>query len=57
MGAKEADIDFSETEKEMNRKISLIFVESADKLRKENKELLNNIINGFVVKGYLRVFE
>lgn len=57
IGAKEKEIDFKETEKELSRKVSLLFIESFEKLRKENRELLNNLINGFVIKGYAKVFE
>ncbi|MEM2865277.1 MAG: nucleotidyltransferase domain-containing protein [Candidatus Bathyarchaeia archaeon] len=55
VGAKERDIDFSGMEEAMNRKISLLFVEDMAELKK-NRELLNNLINGFVLKGYLEVF-
>ncbi len=57
VGAKEREIDFKETEKELGRKISLLFIDSFEKLRKNNRELLNNLINGFVIKGYAKVFE
>ncbi|MEM5802282.1 MAG: nucleotidyltransferase domain-containing protein [Candidatus Aenigmatarchaeota archaeon] len=54
-GAKEVKIDFKEIENKLNRKISLLFIEDIGKLKKENPELLNNLINGFVIKGYLKV--
>ncbi len=56
IGAKEKDIDFKEAEEDLNRKVSPLFIESFEKLRKENRELLNNLINGFVIKGYAKVF-
>ncbi len=56
IGAKEKEIDFKETEKELGRRVSLLFIESFEELRKKNRELLNNLINGFVIKGYAKVF-
>jgi len=56
VGAKEKDIDFKDKERELNRRISPLFIESFEKLRKKNRELLNNLINGFVIKGYAKVF-
>lgn len=56
IGAKEKELDFSEVEKAINRKVSLIFADSLKKLRTENRELSNNLLNGFVIKGYLKVF-
>ncbi len=56
VGAKEKYIDFKGIEKEINRTVSLLFIDSMDRHIKENKELSNNILNGFVVKGYLKVF-
>jgi len=51
--AKEKDIDLKKFEKKLNRKISLHF---EDDIPKIPKELLNNVINGIVVSGYLKVF-
>lgn len=51
--AKEKDVDLKKFEKKLNRKISLHFEEDVPKIP---KELLNNIINGIVVSGYLKVF-
>ncbi len=56
-GAKEKEINLKKIEKDINRNISILFIESPQKLKKENKELLNNLLNGIVVKGYFRVFE
>lgn len=55
VGAKEVDIDLKEIEKRMGRRVSLLYIGSLKKLIKENKELSNNIFNGFVLKGYLKV--
>lgn len=40
-------------EKALNRKISIFFEENFSRL---SKELKNNILNGIVLKGYLKVF-
>ena len=46
-------IDLSQFEKKLNRKINIFFSNSFDKL---SKELKNNIVNGIILKGYLKVF-
>ncbi|MBM5805662.1 MAG: hypothetical protein FJZ49_06355 [Candidatus Verstraetearchaeota archaeon] len=51
--AKEREVDLSKFEKKLMRNISLHFEDDVSKLP---KELLNNIINGIVIHGYLRVF-
>lgn len=51
--AKEKELVLEKYEKLLNRKISLFFKERFSKL---NPELKNNIINGIVLKGYLKVF-
>jgi len=51
--AKEKKLDLNRYEKALKRKISLFFKEEFSKLP---KELKNNIINGLVLKGYLKVF-
>ncbi|MBI2583479.1 MAG: nucleotidyltransferase domain-containing protein [Candidatus Aenigmarchaeota archaeon] len=51
--AKEKDVELKNFEKKLHRKISLHFEE---KISDIPKELLNNIINGIVVYGYLKVF-
>jgi len=56
IGSNEKEIDLKKIEKEIQRKISLYFFKNIKELEK-NKELLNNLINGFVVKGYLRVLK
>lgn len=55
---KEKEVELERFKKELNRNISLLFLDKnkIDKLRKDNPELLNNIVNGIVVKGYLKVF-
>ncbi len=50
---KERKLDMQEFEKKTKRKISLIFSENINKL---SNELKNNIINGTILKGYLKVF-
>ena len=54
IGAEETDINLSKFEKDIERRISLLFADVKD-LKRKNLELLNNIINGFVLKGYLEV--
>jgi hypothetical protein len=51
--AKEEKIDLDKFEKILNRKINLFFSEDFSRL---SKELRNNIINGVILKGYLKVF-
>lgn len=50
---KERKIDTKEFERELKRKINLFFCENFSKL---SKELKNNILNGIILKGYLKVF-
>lgn len=50
---KEGKVDMQEFEKKIKRKISLLFSEDFNKL---SSELKNNIINGTILKGYLKVF-
>lgn len=50
---KEKDIDLTAFEKKLNRKINLFFSKNFSKL---SVELKNNIINGIILKGYLKVF-
>jgi len=52
--AKEKQMDLKVFEKKINRKISLHF---EDKIQNIPKELLNNIVNGIVIYGYLKVVE
>lgn len=51
--APEKKLNLEKYEKLLNRKISLFFEENFFKL---NAELKNNILNGMVVKGYIKVF-
>ena len=51
--AKEKKLGLEKYEKLLNRKISLFFEENFSKL---NPELKNNILNGIIIKGYLKVF-
>ena len=50
---KEEKIDLDKFEKKLNRKINIFFTENFNTL---SKELKNNIINGIILKGYLKVF-
>jgi len=52
--AKEKKVDLKIFEKKLNRKISLHF---EDKIQNIPKELLNNIVNGIIIYGYLKVVE
>jgi len=49
----ETSVDLSEYEKNLDRKINLLFAENFHSL---SKELRNNILNGMILKGYLKVF-
>lgn len=51
--AGEKDVNLKEYETKIKRKIHIMFGTEA---RKIPKELLNNIINGIVIYGYLKVF-
>ncbi|MCD6464256.1 nucleotidyltransferase domain-containing protein [Candidatus Woesearchaeota archaeon] len=51
--AKEKALSLTKYENLLNRKISLFFKQNFLKL---SNELKNNIINGIVLKGYLKVF-
>jgi len=50
---KEKEVDVAKFEKRLKRKIALHFEENVSRIP---KELLNNIINGIAVYGYLKVF-
>ncbi len=49
--AKEKNIDLKQYEKKLNKKIQLFFSENLNKLP---KELLNNILNGVILSGFIR---
>lgn len=51
--AKETELKLDKYEKSLNRKINVLFEPDIHDL---SKELLNNIINGQVIYGYLKVF-
>lgn len=53
---KEKEMDLSKFEKKLNRKIHLMFAKNIEQLKKSPR-LLNNLINGIVVSGYLKVIE
>ena len=50
---KERKLDMKKFENKIKRKISMFFAEDFHKL---SQELKNNIINGIILKGYLKVF-
>lgn len=52
--AKEKKMDLKIFEEKLNRRINLHF---EDKIQDIPKELLNNIVNGIVLYGYLKVIE
>ena len=49
--AKEKHLDLKAFEKKLNRKIQLFFAEDLNKIP---KELLNNILNGIILSGFVR---
>lgn len=51
--AEEADLNLKKFEKRLKRKITIFFEPNFNKL---SKELKNNILNGVVLSGYIRVF-
>lgn len=53
-----SSLNLSEFEKKLKTKIQLFIKNKSDfiKLQKENKNLVNSILNGFVIKGYIEVF-
>ncbi|MEM5778058.1 MAG: nucleotidyltransferase domain-containing protein [Candidatus Aenigmatarchaeota archaeon] len=50
----EKQIDVKSIEKQLNRKVNIIFLQP-NEVAKAKKEFLNNLINGIVLKGYLKV--
>jgi len=50
---KEKKLDMKKYEKELKRKVNIFFSDNFNKL---SKELKNNIINGVILYGYLKVF-
>ena len=50
--ANETKLDFSKYEKKFNRKINLLFEQNINNL---SKELRNNIINGVVLYGFIKI--
>lgn len=51
--AQECALDFKKYEKILGRKISPLFVSNFNELR---SELKNNILNGVILQGYVKVF-
>lgn len=50
---KEKPINLKKYERELNRKIHIMF---DDNIKNASKEFLNNLINGTILYGYLKVF-
>lgn len=50
---KESNLDIAEYEKILNKKIHLFFKES---IKEISNELKNNILNGIILRGYIKVF-
>ena len=50
---KEREINLEGFEKKLNKKIHLMFEKN---VKKVPRELLNNLINGIVLKGYLKIY-
>lgn len=53
VGSKKVEINLKKFEKELRRKVNLLFEEDFHKL---SKELKNNILNGIILSGYVKVF-
>ena len=51
--SKDEKLSMDKFERHLNRKINILFSDSFGKM---SKELKNNIINGTILKGYLKVF-
>ena len=51
--SEEKKLNLEKYEKSLNREVNLFFQEDFNKL---SKELKNNIINGIILRGYLKVF-
>ena len=51
---KEKDINLTKFEKKLNKKVHLMFEDNVNKI---SKELKNNLINGIVLRGYLKVLK
>lgn len=50
----EEKLDLSQFEKELKRKVQLHFYDSFNKVH--SKELKNNLLNGIILEGYIKVF-
>lgn len=51
----EKNLDLAALERKLNRKTNVMFLPPKE-VAKAKKEFLNNIINGIVLRGYLKVF-
>ena len=52
----EKKVNLKDIEKQLNRKVHIIFLPPKE-VAKAKKEFLNNLINGIVLKGYLKVLQ
>ncbi len=50
--AERKEINFSNSEKKLNRKINVLFESDLSKL---NKELVNSLVNGIVIYGFMKL--
>ncbi|MEK6818769.1 MAG: nucleotidyltransferase domain-containing protein [Nanoarchaeota archaeon] len=50
---KEKNVELKDFEKKLGKKIHIIFKESLNEI---SKELKNNILNGVILKGYIKAF-
>jgi len=50
----EKQVDVKNMEKQLSRKVHIVFLQP-NEVAKAKKEFLNNLINGIVLKGYLKV--
>ncbi|MEK6800958.1 MAG: nucleotidyltransferase domain-containing protein, partial [Nanoarchaeota archaeon] len=50
---KEKNVELKSFEKKLGKKTHIIFKESLNEI---SKELKNNILNGIILKGYVKVF-
>ena len=53
VASKNEKLSLDKFEKYLNRKINILFTDNFGRM---SKELRNNIINGIILKGYLKVF-
>lgn len=57
ISSSKRELDFSFFEKKLGAKIELFVYSKEELCFMKNKELLNNFINGFVLNGYIDIFQ